>query len=215
MEISIISIFLTLGAGLASVLSPCVLPVIPIIVTGSENDSKHRPIFIVVGLSITFMIMGVISTLMGQFIGGKIFYIEKAAGIIIIILGFLMLIDINLFKKMTIFNKLANRSSGKLGGFFLGFTLGIIWIPCVGGPLTAVLTAVGADGGLLNGIFMLLIYSIGFSIPMLIAGYFSQFFRTKIRSMGQHPEAIRYISGSILILFGIFIITKGVMGFSS
>ena len=97
MNISIVSLFVTFGAGFASVLSPCVLPVIPIIVTGTENDNKYRPLFIVGGLSLTFIIMGIISSLMGSFIGGKIFYVEKAAGVIIIILGILMLLNINLF----------------------------------------------------------------------------------------------------------------------
>ena len=66
MELSLLTIFLVLGAGITSVLSPCVLPVLPIIVTGTERESRWRPIFIVAGLGITFIAMGVVSAPFGE-----------------------------------------------------------------------------------------------------------------------------------------------------
>ncbi len=214
MDFNLLNIALTFGAGFASVLSPCVLPVIPIIVTGSDKDSKYRPLFIVAGLSLTFILMGILSSLTGSLITGKMHYIEKIAGGIIVIFGIMMLLDINIFKKMTFFTKIGNRSGGKINGFFLGFTLGIIWIPCVGPLLSSVLALVAKDGNLMNGAFLLLIYSLGFSIPMLLAGYSSQVFRSKIRNLGKHTELVRYISGGLLVVFGIYIISKGVLSFS-
>ena len=65
MEFGISSILLAVGAGLASVISPCVLPVIPIILAGAERKDRIRPLFLVLGLSISFMAMGAASSLFG------------------------------------------------------------------------------------------------------------------------------------------------------
>jgi cytochrome c-type biogenesis protein len=211
MVFSITNILFSIGAGIASVASPCVLPVIPIILTGSSKDYKHRPLLIVIGLSISFIAMGIITSLFAGVIAGKMMMMEKIAGIIVIIFGLLMLLDINIFKKITVFNKIQSTSTGKWSGLFIGLTLGLIWIPCIGPMLSGVLTMVATDGTLVSGVTLLLFYSIGFSIPMLIAGYSSQYFRQKVSFLYEHPLAVRFISSSILILFGIYILTNGVV----
>jgi len=73
-----------------SVLSPCVLPVIPIIVTGTEKDHFLRPVSIVSGLASTFILMGILSSVAGSFIAGKMLFIERGAGIVILIFGVLL-----------------------------------------------------------------------------------------------------------------------------
>ena len=119
--------------------------------------------------------------------------------------------DINIFKKITVFNKIQSTSTGKWSGLFIGLTLGLIWIPCIGPMLSGALTMVATDGTLVSGVTLLLFYSIGFSIPMIIAGYSSQYFRQKVSFLYEHPLAVRFISSSILILFGIYILTNGVV----
>jgi len=213
MELTLGSILLSIGAGLTSVASPCVFPVIPIIVTGTKKDHKHRPLMIVGGLSLTFILMGVMSSLFGSFIAGKMLYVERIAGVIVILFGLLMLADINLFKKVTIFNNINSSNDGKWSGFLMGLTLGLIWIPCVGPMLSGVLTMVATKGQILHGVVLLLFYSSGFAIPMLIVGYSSQALRQKIRSVQQYSLAIRIVSGSILIVFGLYILLNGILGF--
>ncbi len=214
MDLSIVNIGLTILAGVTSVASPCVLPVIPIIVTGSGEDNRYRPLLLVAGLSITFVIMGVISSIFGAFIAGKILYIEKAIGILITLFGVLMILDINLFKNISFLSNYQERSKGIWSGFFLGLALGIIWIPCIGPVLSGVLALVATDGRLATGVFFLALYSIGFSIPVLVAGYGSQIFRTKVQTVMKHQKVIRYISGGVLILFGFFIFKNGMLGFA-
>ena len=114
MDLSLASLGLALLAGLASILSPCVLPVVPIIVTGTERDSAWRPVAIVLGLALTFMAMGAATSLAGAAIASKMLYIEKAAGALILLFGLLMFLDVNLFKKMAIFQRI--QSSGPGGG---------------------------------------------------------------------------------------------------
>jgi|WetSurMetagenome_2_1015567.scaffolds.fasta_scaffold49698_6 cytochrome c-type biogenesis protein len=201
------------AAGLASVLSPCVLPVVPIIVTGSDNDHKLRPVMIIAGLTLMFVIMGAISSLFGTIIGPKMTYVNKAAGILIVLFGILLIFNVNLFKHLSFFSQFAQKSRGKTGGFILGLTLGIIWIPCVGPMLSSVLALVASHGKVLYGILFLFIYSAGFAIPMLIAGYAAQFFRKRFRKIGKFPIMINIGSGLILIAFGAMILFKGAFGF--
>ena len=205
------NIALVFIAGIASVLSPCVLPIVPIVVTGRSDDHKLRPVMIVAGLAVTFMLMGVASSLFGSFFGASMRYVEKAAGIFIAIFGLLLILNVNLFKYLGFLSRFAQNSKGRFGGFVLGFTLGIIWIPCVGPMLAGVLTLVATHGKVLTGIGLLFVYSLGFAVPMLIAGYASQFFRKRFRGIGKFPYAVNIASGAILVALGLFIVFKGMV----
>ena len=71
MEFNFINMAIAFAAGVASVASPCVLPVIPIVIAGTDKDHKYRPLLIVLGLSFTFIAMGVISSLFGSLFANK------------------------------------------------------------------------------------------------------------------------------------------------
>lgn len=210
-DITLASIFMTILAGLASIASPCVLPVVPIIVTGTNEDHKHRPLLIVLGLSLSFMAMGAITSVFGGAVSGIMPIVEKLAGVLVITFGLFMLLDINLFKKITFFYRFQSQSKGRWSGLILGLTLGLVWIPCVGPMLSGVLALVATQGKLSSGLILLAFYSLGFSIPMLLAGYASQSFRQRIRIMNNHPVAVRVVSGCLLIGFGIYILKAGML----
>lgn len=214
MEFTITNLGLIFVAGLASVLSPCVLPVVPIVVTGGEQDSRLRPLFIVLGLSFTFVLMGILSSLAGSLIAGNMHYIEKLTGVIIVLLGLLLLFDKNPFKQINIFNRWANKSvrKGRFEGIVLGASLGLIWIPCIGPVLSSVLSTVAISGQLTAAIFMLLVYATGFSIPMLVAAYAAQSFRSWISCLQKNPKVLRILNGGILIAFGLYILLFGMLG---
>jgi len=215
LDLSMTTMLMTLLAGIASVASPCVLPIIPIIVTGTESDHKYRPLLIVLGLGISFMAMGILTSLFGGAIAGVMPLLEKGAGVVVIIFGLLMLFDINLFKRLTLFSNIQSSSQGRWSGLIMGLTLGLVWIPCVGPMLAGVLTLVATDGRLSTGMILLAFYSLGFAIPMLLLGYASQSIRLKIKQVNAHPLAIRLVSSSLLIAFGVFILTKGMLSLGS
>lgn len=206
---------LVFGAGFLSVLSPCVLPVIPIVVAGGKDDHKLRPLLVVAGLALTFMAMGVLSSLFGSAIGSKMYQIEKVAGGLIMLMGILLAFGVNPFKQMGFFSRLSGRSGGRMNGLLLGLLLGLIWIPCVGPILGSVLTLVASKGTVANGLLYLFVYSAGFAIPLLIAGYASQFFRGRLGILSRHPMAIQVLSGLLLFALGAFIVFKGMISFSS
>jgi cytochrome c-type biogenesis protein len=212
LELSATTLLMVTFAGFASIASPCVLPMVPIIVTGTIDDHKYRPLLIVAGLSLSFIMMGVITSIFAGVVAGIMPLVEKVVGIVVIAFGLSMLAGINVFKKFTFFYKAQRfQSKGKWSGLFLGFTLGIVWIPCVGPMLSGVLALVATKGQLSSGMILLAFYSLGFSIPMLLAGYASQSFRHKIRAVNEHPTAVRLISGLLLIGFGYYILTAGML----
>ena len=202
-------IIMAIAAGIASVASPCVLPVIPIVVAGTEDEHYLRPFLVVSGLSITFILMGVITSLCGSFLAGKMYYIEKVAGAFIFSSGILMIFDVNIFKKLTGLSRFKKASKGRLSGLVLGMTLGVVWIPCIGPLLSSVLATVATEGQVAKGVILLTFYSLGFSIPMLIAAYFARFFRNRVKVVMNKPFIIKWISGGILIVFGLYIMFKG------
>jgi len=216
LELSITTLLMVTFAGVASIASPCVLPMVPIIITGTNDDHKYRPLLIVTGLSFSFIIMGELTTLFAGAVAGVMPMIEKVVGVVVIIFGLSMLFGINVFKKFTFFYKAQQiQSKGKWSGLILGMTLGIIWIPCVGPMLSGVLALVATQGKLSSGLILLVCYSLGFSIPMLLAGYASQSFRHKINIVNEHPTIIRLVSGVLLVAFGYYILTAGMLAIGS
>lgn len=213
MEFSIINILLAVSAGLASVLSPCVLPVIPVIAAGAERKDRLRPLLIVSGLSITFMAMGAIASLFGELLIGRTRLIEQAGGLIILIMGLMILFDMSIFKRLYRLSNIQVKSKGRFSGLFLGMALGVIWVPCIGPMLSSILAMVGTSGHIAKGVILLGFYSIGFAIPMLAVAYSSHILQSKIKAVAKHEAVMRYLTGSVLVAFGLYIIIAGNFAF--
>lgn len=213
MSLGFTSIFLAIAAGLASVLSPCILPVVPIILAGAERNDRLRPLLLVSGLSMSFMIMGAISSLFGSLLIGKTRYIELAGSYIIIALGLMVIFDLSIFKKLNLTSKLNVSGEGRIGALILGMALGLVWVPCVGPFLSTILTMVGTQGQLGYGITLLGFYSLGLAIPMLILAYSSHLLQSRARSIARYDKPLRYISGGILVSFGLYSVLVGNFAF--
>ena len=213
MDFSIVTLFVAIGAGLASVLSPCVLPVIPIIMAGAERKDRLRPLIIVLGLAISFMAMGAVSSLFGALLIGKTRYIEIGGSAIIVIMGLMVMFDLSIFKRFYQLSNIRVTGEGRIGGLILGLSLGVIWVPCVGPFLSSTLTMVATSGQLATGIILLGFYSLGLAIPMLILGYSSQLLQNKIKGVLRHDAVLRYITGGVLVTFGLYSIIRGNVAF--
>ncbi len=211
MDVGLSSIALTFGAGLASVASPCVLPVLPVILTGTAEDHRSRPALVVAGIAASFVLMGVVTSLFGSVIGPALPVLEKVVGVMVVAFGLLLLADVNVFKRITWVNRIQAGGGGRLSGLVLGLSLGLVWIPCVGPLLSSVLALVASRGSLATGIGLLLVYSLGFAVPMLAVGYGSQALRQRVRAVSAHPVAVRWASGLLLVAFGAVILTQGML----
>lgn len=213
MELGVATIALAIGAGVASVLSPCVLPVVPVIVAGAEGKDRLRPLLIVLGLSLTFMAMGAVSSLFGALLVGRTRYIELAGALVIMVMGLIVLFDVSIFKRLYRLSNVRVKGEGRFSGLFLGMALGLVWVPCIGPFLSSILTMVGTGGQLARGVVLLAFYSLGLAIPMLAMAYSSHFLQDRLRAAMKRENLFRYISGSILIAFGLYSILIGNFAF--
>ncbi len=195
-------------AGIISIFSPCILPLLPVILAYSTEKGKFRPIAIVAGLSLTFSVMGMAMAAFSQIFFQYQQYIQLVAEIIIIILGITMLMEFNL----SIFNSFSGRvnvdpqKEGIIGGLILGMSLGIVWIPCTGPVLSAILMGVLLEGGIKYGGFLLFIYSMGLGVPMLIIAYSARISSMKLSTLSRYDLIIKRCMGMLLILVGLWLI---------
>jgi cytochrome c-type biogenesis protein len=211
MDLGLTSLALSFGAGLASVASPCVLPVVPLLVAGRADDHRSRPALVVAGIAASFVAMGVVTSLFGAAIGPALPRLEKIVGAVIVAFGLLLLADVNLFKRLSFLQRIGPGGGGRWSGLLLGASLGLVWIPCVGPMLSGVLAMVATDGRLGAGVALLLVYALGFAVPMLAVGYGSQALRQRVRAVASRPLVVRWASGLILVAFGVVILRKGML----
>jgi len=199
-------------AGVVSIASPCVLPLLPGVMAYSTEKSRLTPLAIVLGLAVSFTLMGVISSVFGAFLIDYMDYIKIASGALIIFMGLYILspaieeIVLRIWQLVPL-SRVARPntdSEGLLGGLLLGASLGIVWIPCVGPMLASILTIVAQHGTIVYGASLLLTYSLGLAIPMLIVAYSSNLVSDKLRDISKYSMPLRKIAGVVLLLVGFY-----------
>lgn len=210
MDLALSELPLSFAAGLVSVASPCVLPVVPLLVAGGAKEHRARPALVVAGIAASFVAMGVLSGVAGAAVGRALPALEKVFGVLVIAFGLLLLADVNVFRRLGFLQRLPSPGGGG-SGLLLGLSLGLVWIPCVGPVLSGVLARVATHGSAAGGLLLLLAYSAGFSVPMLALGYGSQALRTRVRAVAAHPVAVRWVSGAVLVAFGGLILDRGML----
>ncbi len=197
------------GAGIISVLSPCILPLLPAVLATSAGKNRLRPLAIVLGVSISFTIMGVVTSAFGAVFQTYIGQLKILAEILILILGFALLFDISLFNAFSRFPLLGKMNGeGAASGFLLGLSLGVLWIPCVGPILGSILTMVALEGNAATGALTLSIYSLGFAMPMLLLAYSAHVPSSKIRLISKWDVVFKKGAGIVLILVGLWMIRQ-------
>jgi cytochrome c-type biogenesis protein len=195
------------GAGILSVLSPCILPLLPAVLATSAGKSKIRPLAIVLGVSISFILMGVVTSIFGSAFQSHIGQLKIMAEILILLMGFSLLFELSLFNTFSKFPLFADiNEEGSISGLLLGLSLGVLWIPCIGPILGSILAMVALEGSTSNGAFTLSIYSFGFSIPMLLLAYSAHFSSSKLRLISMYDEILKKVAGMVIILFGFWMV---------
>lgn len=208
------SIFLVFLAGVLTIATPCVIPILPPMLAGSVGH-RLRPLLIVLGSAATFTLMGGVFSAIGLFASGAVDVLRFA--FIAVIIGFgAVMVDEEIDEVYTryssrLVNKLRigesrNFKNPLLGAFVLGMSLGIVWIPCVGPILGSVLAYAAYQGNLLKGSLLLLVYSLGMGLPMLAIAYGGKYTAGRVAWASRNSALIRKIAGWIMILAGIAIL---------
>lgn len=210
---------ITFIEGIASFISPCILPVIPIYISyfATESKSMKKSIInslgFVYGFSIIFILLGVFAGTFGKFVHEYTDYINIIFGIFLIIIG-LNYIGV-LFIKFLNKTKGTNQEKKNLT-FITSVLFGIIfslsWTPCVGAFLSSALILASTTGSVLKGATLLLIYSLGLAIPFIVTTLFLEKMKSTFDFIKKHYNIINKISGSILILSGVWYTITGIIG---
>lgn len=223
-ELGNFPILASLFAGILTFISPCILPLIPVyitLVTGLSveqlNEKKHilsillSSISFVLGFTTIFVILGLSVTFLGQFFLNHLDTIRYIGGSIIILFSLQMLGFFKipfLYKQFSWLDKI-KRTSNYFTIFFIGCAFAISWTPCVDPILASILILASTSGTLVKGATLLLVYSLGLGIPFILTALFINKFIFIFNSLKKHYRLIEIISSILLILVGILVITGG------
>ena len=208
----LITFALVFLGGLALNLTPCVYPLIPITVSyfGGQAEEKkgsvvsHAGIY-VLGMAITYSILGVIAALTGSLFGAAL----QNPVVLIFIALVLVILSLSMFDLYEIqvpaflSNFAGGARKGYFGTFFMGLTVGIVAAPCIGPFVLALLTFVGERGDVFLGFWLFFVLALGLGIPFLFLGIFSSSIN-KIPRSGAWMIWVRKIFGFILIAVAIY-----------
>ncbi|MBP1907967.1 cytochrome c biogenesis CcdA family protein [Methanolobus bombayensis] len=194
-------------AGIVSVLSPCVLPLLPIVLAYSTGNSRLRPLAIIAGLTFSFTIMGIAASAFGEYFLPHLDGLRIVAELIIIFMGTSMLMEKDIFASLSQYTgKVHAEGNGLIGGIVIGVSLGIVWIPCVGPILASILTLVALEGNVFYGAGLLIIYSMGFAIPMLIIAYSAKISGDRLSKISEYDIELKKGAGVVLIIVGLWMV---------
>ena len=200
--------------GLASFISPCILPMLPIYISyfiGKDNKKVSKAIInsigFVLGFTVIFILLSILASSFGGIISNNIKYIKILFGIIIILLGlnYMELIKIKFLNK----TKSSNRKAKDLNfikSMIFGMLFSISWTQCIGTFLASALLLIAKNQDMVKGIILMLVYSIGLGIPFIISAALLEKLKEVFNFVKKHYDVIKKISGIILIIMGIYMI---------
>ena len=201
---------LTFLEGIISVISPCMLPMLPIYISYFAGNSKEKKnvlkksIYFVAGFTIIFCILGLFAGAVGGLLSEYKTAVNIVCGTIIIIFGlsFLEIIKIPFFKGI--------NSNHTINNSFSAFVFGIIFsvnlTPCIGTFLGSALMMASASGEWVKGVAMLLCYSLGIGIPFILSALIIDKLNSLFSSIKKHYTVINNVCGIFLIIVGISIL---------
>jgi len=217
-EIGYLGAFL---GGLASFLSPCVLPLVPpylcylagitfeeLTAEEGTTGTTGRRVFkaalaFVAGFSVIFVAMGATATAVGQLLIDWADWLTKAAGLLLVLFGlhFLGVFRIPLLMREARLE--LDRPRGLIGSLLVGMAFAFGWTPCVGPVLAAVLFYAGSEETLWQGATLLATYAAGLAVPFLAAALAIHPFLRFMRRIRRHLGTLEKITGSVLVVVGV------------
>ncbi len=210
-------------AGLASFLSPCVLPIVPSYVsyvTGLTLDelrqggaearrqaALHSALFIL-GFSLLFIGLGASATALGQTLSRLLPVLQALGGIVVIVFGLYMLGLLKipaLMRERRLGAKL--QPVGKVGSILAGVAFGAGWTPCVGPVLASILLYAGMQATMLRGMLLLSAYSLGLAVPFFASAVAFNWTLTRLKPLRRWLGPLERATGAFLVLLGVLLLT--------
>ena len=181
-------------AGVVTAISPCVLPVLPVLLAGGA--SGRRPVRIVAGLVLSFSFFTLFAAWLLDKLGLPEDFLRNAAIVLLFVMAATLLVPraaVLLERPLAGLSRF--RPQGVGGGFLLGATLGLVFVPCAG-PVLATITVVAANNDVgVRAILLTLAYAVGAALPMLAIARGGREASTLLR---RHAETVRLASGAVI-----------------
>lgn len=209
-------------AGLASFLSPCVLPMVPAYASflarlagsGSDGSGPSRSLVLpallfVLGFSTVFIVLGSSASAAGALLIPYKAVLGRIAGLVVVAFGVLALGVVRvpwLYREFRM-DPAAAKRFGVWGAPVMGAAFGFGWTPCVGPILGSILLLAGSGTSVAAGAGLLAAYSIGLGVPFVLFAVFLARLTPLLRWLERHSRAVSLVSGSVLIAFGLMLAT--------
>ena len=208
---------LSIGAGSLTTLSPCVFPLLPLVLGGAVQKNRAAPLAMGLGMVLSFAAIGVFVGVLGDAIGLSPDHVRVFAAVLLVVFGVVMLLPALNARFTAMVSPLAsgaNAASARLdggsmwGALAMGGLLGLIWSPCSGPLLGSALTLVASEGGAARGALILGLFGLGAAIPLVAAAYASRAGFGRVRQwVLRHGEQSKKVFGALLLLVGIVILS--------
>jgi cytochrome c-type biogenesis protein len=210
----LVTVFL---AGVLAVTSPCILPILPVLFGSALQEKKTFPLFVVLGLATSFSIMGAIFGAFGRALAFDRGDLQLVTIGTFLILG-ITLLSPGLTQFFTSLQSPLERLISRLPvastrvvfpgqAFILGLLLAVLWAPCAGPVLGAVLILASASGSWWSGFWLLFVFSLGASLPLLTIAHLGQRFLAYRGHFTKYRRQLTQIFGLLLILTALFTLT--------
>ncbi len=210
---------LSLAAGSLTTLSPCVFPILPLVLGGAVQNNKLAPLAMGVGMATSFALIGMLLGLLGPALGIDGDSVRVGGAALLVAFGIVMLVpwlNEKFTNLVTPLASSANSASSRLnteslwGALALGGLLGLVWSPCSGPLLASALTLVASEGGAASGGLILGLFGVGAAIPLVAVAYASRSGFNRVRGwvLGR-MDGVKKAFGLLLLLVGVAILTGG------
>ena len=204
-------------AGVLSTLSPCVLPLIPIIIGAAANQHRFGPFALAGGVAVSFAVFGTGLASIGSSIGLAQDGFRLFAAVVMGIIG-IVLISNRLQERFAVAmsgvsgagNSLLSKVTidGLLGQFLIGILLGLVWTPCVGPTLGAAITLASQGRDLGKIVFVMAIFGLGAGLPLALLGMLSRGAMMKAKGkLGNAGKFGKQLLGGFLIVISLLVMT--------
>lgn len=215
-----VNVLLSFMEGFLSFISPCILPLLPVYfsylagIAGDKDEKNYKnniliyAVVFVVSFTVVFVIMGAAATTVGMILQNNLPYLRKASGIMMIIfglyfLGVFKLRFLNREKRLDI----VSSHNKVLATALFGLVFAFGWNPCSGPLLISALLKAANSNTVIDGMLLLLAYSVGLGIPFILTAVLFDKLKTTIEFISRNSKTVRFIAGVILIIAGILAYT--------